>query len=246
MPELVVDGPGRRRCPRAAGLGDPRAAGRAGARPDRRRDARQPARAAGAAAGADAGGAGRRVRAARTRGRWRAASSRASCGGFESLPAETQRLLLVAAAEPVGDVALLWRAAERLGIGADAAAPAEAAGLIELGARVRFRHPLVRSAAYRAATRGRAPGGASRAGRGDRSGGRSRSPGVASRPGGVGARRGRSPTSWSARPTGRRAAAASRRRPRSCERATELTPDPARRASAGAGRRAGQVRGRRA
>jgi DNA-binding CsgD family transcriptional regulator len=69
----------------------------------------------------------------------------------QSLPPETQQLLLVAAAEPVGDVPLLWRAAERLGIAADAAAPAEAAGLIELGARVRFRHPLVRSVAYRAA-----------------------------------------------------------------------------------------------
>ena len=69
-----------------------------------------------------------------------------------ALPVDTQRLLLAAAAEPVGDVTLLWRAAEVLGIGADAAAPAEADGLIELGARVRFRHPLARSAAYRAAT----------------------------------------------------------------------------------------------
>ncbi len=67
------------------------------------------------------------------------------------LPAETRRLLLLAAAEPVGDVPLLWRAAERLGIGPEAAGAAEAAGLIEFGARVRFRHPLVRSAAYRAA-----------------------------------------------------------------------------------------------
>jgi DNA-binding CsgD family transcriptional regulator len=71
---------------------------------------------------------------------------------LESLPSTTQTLLLTAASEPVGDVTLLWSAAERLGIGADAAAPAEAAGLIELGARVRFRHPLVRAAAYRAAT----------------------------------------------------------------------------------------------
>jgi DNA-binding CsgD family transcriptional regulator len=71
---------------------------------------------------------------------------------LESLPAATQTLLLTAAAEPVGDVTLLRSAAERLGIGADGAAPAEAAGLIELGARVRFRHPLVRAAAYRAAT----------------------------------------------------------------------------------------------
>jgi hypothetical protein len=67
-----------------------------------------------------------------------------------SLPRETQRLLLVAAAEPVGDVSLLWRAAERLGIRGDAGRPAEEAALIDLGIRVRFRHPLVRSAAYRA------------------------------------------------------------------------------------------------
>ncbi|MGI5290066.1 helix-turn-helix transcriptional regulator [Nonomuraea polychroma] len=69
----------------------------------------------------------------------------------QSLPAETQRLLLIAAAEPVGDVTLLNRAAELLGIEAAAASPAEAAGLITIGTRVRFRHPLVRSAAYRVA-----------------------------------------------------------------------------------------------
>jgi DNA-binding CsgD family transcriptional regulator len=72
-------------------------------------------------------------------------------GQLTPLPAPTRRLLLLAAAEPVGDVPLLWRAAERLGIGPEAAEPAEAAALIEIGARVRFRHPLVRSAAYRAA-----------------------------------------------------------------------------------------------
>jgi DNA-binding CsgD family transcriptional regulator len=72
-------------------------------------------------------------------------------GRLQSLPTATQTLLVTAAAEPVGDVTLLWHAAERLGIGPEAAAPAEAAGLIELGARVRFRHPLVRAAAYRAA-----------------------------------------------------------------------------------------------
>jgi DNA-binding CsgD family transcriptional regulator len=70
----------------------------------------------------------------------------------ESLPPDTQRLLLTAAAEPLGDVTVLWRAAEQLGVGPDAAAPAESAGLIEIGARVRFRHPLVRSAIYHAAT----------------------------------------------------------------------------------------------
>ncbi len=65
------------------------------------------------------------------------------------LPAETRRLLLAAAAEPIGDVTLLWRAADRLGIGTEAASVAEEAGLIEIGTRVRFRHPLVRSASYR-------------------------------------------------------------------------------------------------
>ncbi|MGW1781717.1 helix-turn-helix transcriptional regulator [Streptomyces sp. NPDC002143] len=71
-----------------------------------------------------------------------------------SLPDAAQRLLLAAAAEPVGDVPLLRRVAERLDIAPDAAGAAEAAGLIEFGAQVRFRHPLVRSAAYRAADPG--------------------------------------------------------------------------------------------
>ncbi|MGW9632044.1 ATP-binding protein [Agromyces sp. NPDC055520] len=69
-----------------------------------------------------------------------------------SLPLDTRLLLLVAAAEPTGDVALLWRAAARLGIAGSAAGPAEAAGLLEIDSRVRFRHPLVRSAVYRDAT----------------------------------------------------------------------------------------------
>ena len=68
-----------------------------------------------------------------------------------ALPADTRRLLLTAAVEPVGDVTLLWRALDRLGIGLEAAAPAEAAGLVEFGTRVRFRHPLVRSASRRSA-----------------------------------------------------------------------------------------------
>ena len=69
---------------------------------------------------------------------------------IEALPRDTQLLLLIAASEPLGDVSLLWRAAGLLGIDGDAARPAEAAGLIELGVRVRFAHPLVRSAVYRA------------------------------------------------------------------------------------------------
>jgi DNA-binding CsgD family transcriptional regulator len=71
--------------------------------------------------------------------------------GAEALPEETRRLLLLAAAEPQGDPGLLWRAAARLGIGVDSAAPAAEAGLAEFGRRVRFRHPLVRSAVYRSA-----------------------------------------------------------------------------------------------
>jgi DNA-binding CsgD family transcriptional regulator/tetratricopeptide (TPR) repeat protein len=70
---------------------------------------------------------------------------------LEAFPAETQRLLLAAAAEPLGDGALLARAAERLGIAGAMLERAESAGLIEIDGRVRFRHPLVRSAIYRAA-----------------------------------------------------------------------------------------------
>ena len=70
---------------------------------------------------------------------------------FDVLPHETRRLLLIAAAEPLGDVALLWRAADQLGIPVTAAASAESSGLVQVGSRVRFRHPLVRSAIYHAA-----------------------------------------------------------------------------------------------
>jgi DNA-binding CsgD family transcriptional regulator len=68
---------------------------------------------------------------------------------IEALPRDSQLLLLAAASEPLGDVSLLWRAADHLGIGRDAGQPAEAAGLLELGVRVRFAHPLVRSAVLR-------------------------------------------------------------------------------------------------
>jgi len=67
---------------------------------------------------------------------------------IEVLPDRTRRLLLIAAAEPLGDPALVWVAAAQLGVGAEATAPATEAGLIEFGTRVRFRHPLVRSAVY--------------------------------------------------------------------------------------------------
>jgi DNA-binding CsgD family transcriptional regulator len=71
---------------------------------------------------------------------------------LSTLPEDTQRLLVVAAAEPLGDATLLWRAAAVLGLGPNAGDAAEAAGLIRFGARVRFRHPLVRAASYRSAS----------------------------------------------------------------------------------------------
>jgi DNA-binding CsgD family transcriptional regulator len=68
---------------------------------------------------------------------------------IDALPAQTRLLLAVAAADPAGDPALVWRAAGLLDIPVAAAEPAAEVGLAEIGAGVRFRHPLVRSAAYR-------------------------------------------------------------------------------------------------
>ena len=68
------------------------------------------------------------------------------------MPDATQRLILLAAADPLGDAPLLWRAAERLSTDPSALAPATAAGLLEIDDRVRFHHPLVRSAVYRGAS----------------------------------------------------------------------------------------------
>lgn len=67
------------------------------------------------------------------------------------LPDDSRRLLLVAAADPVGDPVLILAAAERVGIPAEAAEPAIASGLLHIGKQVRFRHPLVRSVVYREA-----------------------------------------------------------------------------------------------
>jgi DNA-binding CsgD family transcriptional regulator len=69
-----------------------------------------------------------------------------------SLPEPTRRLTLRAAADPTGDAALLWRACATTGIEADAVGPAQDGGLIQVGTRVAFFHPLVRSAVYRAAS----------------------------------------------------------------------------------------------
>ena len=64
------------------------------------------------------------------------------------LPSDARRLLLVAAADPVGDPSLVWRAAEPLGIPESAAHTVESEHLLALSPRVVFRHPLVRSAVY--------------------------------------------------------------------------------------------------
>jgi DNA-binding CsgD family transcriptional regulator len=87
----------------------------------------------------------------------RAASSTGRVGHevdrqLAALPAETRRLVVLAAADPSGDRALVWRAARRLGIPLQAGEPAAEAALVEFGGRVRFRHPLARSAAYQSAS----------------------------------------------------------------------------------------------
>jgi hypothetical protein len=71
---------------------------------------------------------------------------------LEVLPEPTRRLLLIAAADPLGDAGLVWRAAARLGIDAEAATPAVEDGLVEFGTRVLFRHPVVRSVVYTSAS----------------------------------------------------------------------------------------------
>ncbi|MET0455840.1 MAG: AAA family ATPase [Mycobacterium sp.] len=71
---------------------------------------------------------------------------------LRELPPQTRMLLLLVAAEPTGEPAWLWAAAARHGIGADAGVPAEHSGMATVDTRVRFRHPLVRSAIYRSAS----------------------------------------------------------------------------------------------
>jgi DNA-binding CsgD family transcriptional regulator len=71
---------------------------------------------------------------------------------LDALPFQTRLLLWIAAAEPLGDPALMWRAAARLGVAGPALEPAVRDGLVDVAAQVRFRHPLVRSAVYRSAS----------------------------------------------------------------------------------------------
>ncbi|MFI6840818.1 ATP-binding protein [Nonomuraea africana] len=69
---------------------------------------------------------------------------------LELLPPQARLLLTVAAADPVGDPGLLWQAVDLLGI--EPSATAAAASLVDFGTRIRFSHPLARSAVYRAAS----------------------------------------------------------------------------------------------
>ena len=76
----------------------------------------------------------------------------AFAGRFRALSPQVRAFLLLAAAEPLGDPLLLWRSAEHLGIELRDRTTAETTGLLHIGAEVRFRHPLVRSAVYRTAS----------------------------------------------------------------------------------------------
>ena len=71
---------------------------------------------------------------------------------IQPLPEDSRRLLVIAAADPVGDASLLWDAAHQLGISSASAEAAEATGVVDFGTEVRFRHPLVRSVVYREAS----------------------------------------------------------------------------------------------
>ena len=144
------------------------------------------------------------------------------------LPRDTRRLLLLAAAEPVGDLALLWRAAQQLGIPETAARAVEAEGLLTLDGAVVFRHPLVRSAGVRCGRAERAARGSPRAGGRNRSAARPGSPRVAPRAGGVraGRRAGRRTRALG----GRAQARAGSPLPRLSLRAPTLTREPSRRA----------------
>jgi len=69
-----------------------------------------------------------------------------------ALPADTRTLLLVAAADPTGDPSLVYAAAARLRVGQEAGEVTGTGRLVGWQPRVRFRHPLIRSAAYYAAS----------------------------------------------------------------------------------------------
>ncbi len=160
------------------------------------------------------------------------------------LPEATQRLMLLAAAEPLGDAALLWRAAERLSTDPGALAPATEAGLLEIDDRVRFSPPAGALSGLRSRVTRRTTARARRAGGGERSRARRRPPRLAPRTRGrrTGRSRGRRPralrrtSAESRRPRGRSGA------PRAGDGADPRPDAPGR---ARAGRGGGELPGRR-
>ena len=177
------------------------------------------------------GGAGRRLRAA-ARGRpARPHRGAATCGASTRCPTTTRRLLLLAAAEPVGDAALVWRAAERLGIGTSALAPGDGRRRCSTIGAQRPLPPSARAlGGLPLGAAGGPPGGARGAGGGDRSG---RSTPTAAR--GTARRRRAGPDEEVAAELERSAGRAQARGGLAAaaaflERAATLTPDPARRA----------------
>ena len=143
----------------------------------------------------------------------------------EGLSAEARMLLLIAAAEPVGDPVLFWRAADLLGVPRDAAGSLDESGLLRVGARVEFRHPLVRSAVLPICGARCTPLGTRRPGRGDRSRARSRPARLASRARSTRVLTSRSRSSWSSLPTARRHEADMPLEAAFAERALTLTAD---------------------
>ena len=179
LPELEVQGVRQRGRPRAAGLGSAVQIGRAGPGPDHRGDAGQSAGVARAAARVDGDAAGGWVRAAGGAG-LPGRIEESFVRRLEPLSDDTRRLLLIAAAEPVGDPLLLWRAAEQLGIGSRPLSTETDGAAGDRTSAVTFRHPLVRSAVYGSAAVRGTPGGPPGAGGGDRSARRPGPAGVAS------------------------------------------------------------------
>ena len=243
MPELEVRRPARRRRPRAAGLGGAVHARRARPRPDRRRDPRQPAGAARTAARADARRSWPAASGCPARMRSRAGSRRATSAARRALR-RARRLMLVAAAEPVGDPLLLLARGRAARDRAGGRGRRPRHGLLTIGERVTFRHPLVRSAVYRSAPRQERRAVHLALAEATDRGARPGPPRVASGRCGGGARRG---GRRRARALGRPRAGARRARRRggvpAARRRADAGPGAARRARAG--RRAGEPPGRR-
>ena len=142
------------------------------------------------------------------------------------MPEPTQRLILLAAAEPLGDAALLWRAADRLSLEPGALAPATEAGLLEIDDGVRFQPPAGALGGVSSRVTSRTTSRPRRAGGVGRSRARCRQPRVAQRA--RGCRAGRSPwrRSWNAAQDARKTAAGLAAAAAFLDRATALTPDP--------------------